>query len=209
MSLFKHKEPKVRDPFDFAIKIPDGWCAHSPDPDPVVQTETTEAAVEQMIREEPILGEARAAIIDRMLGFAREANEKGAMAAASLWTVVEGTEAAANMMVFSDPRDAAQSIEASVAELERQLSTADPNDVKDREVSVVDLAGGTAVRLRVLTRMPSEDDEPALVLEMVQHWLPVPDAGHNLIVSCITPCIVYGDELAAVFDSIAQSLELT
>jgi hypothetical protein len=209
MSLFKHKEAKVRDPFDFAIKVPEGWCGHSPDPDPAVQQKTTEMAVDQMIRLEPVLAEARGEIIERMFGFAGEANEKQAMVAASLWTVVDGTEAAANMMVFSAARDASQSVEDDVARVERELSTPDPDDVKDREVSVVDLPAGKAVRLRVLTKTPSEDGEAGLVVEVVQYWLPVPDAGHSLIVSCTTPCLVYGDELTAVFDSIAGSLQLT
>ena len=206
MSLFKHKPGKVRDPFDFDIRIPDGWCAHSPDPDPAVQQRTTEEAVDQIIRDEPALAEARNGIIDRMVGFAREANGKGAMAAASLWTLVEDTETAANMMVFAARRDAGEPVEATIARLVQNLSDPDEADTNERDVHEVELPAGPAVRLRVMAQTP---EEPGIVIELVQYWLPVRDASHTLIVSCTTPCLVYGDELTAVFDSIAASLELT
>jgi len=209
MSLFKPKEAKQRDPFDFAIRIPDGWVAHDPDPDPTIQRQSAEAAVDEMIDAQPLLAEARATLVERMLGFAQDAIEKRAMAAASLWTVIEDTELAANMMVFSNPRDPAQSIESEVGHLKDRLSIADDDDVNKREVTEMDLPAGRAVRLRVMTQTPPGRGETGLVVEMVQYWLPVPDAAHSLIVSCTTPCLVYGDELTGVFDSIAATLELT
>src|SRR6267378_6702294 len=42
MAPLRHRRSKPRDPFDFAIKVPEGWCGHSPDPDPAVQQKTTE-----------------------------------------------------------------------------------------------------------------------------------------------------------------------
>lgn len=45
------------------------------------------------------------------------------------------------------------------------------------------------------------------MLDVVQHWVPVPGQPVVVVVNCSTPCLALGDELAGLFEAIARSLE--
>ena len=66
------------------------------------------------------------------------------------------------------------------------------------------------IRVRGLRRSGSGDpDEGDLVMDAVEHWVPVPGHGDVLLLRGSTPCLDIGDELADVFDAIAGTLEFT
>jgi hypothetical protein len=205
------------EPPDFSLRVPESW--YELDLDRKSRKKRTEEAVDEQVRLNPVLAPARTAIIERLLGFAADADDKGAVAGATLWTVIDNIEVAANIMVFSVGRDSPGNLEVELAGLETQLGRRSAVDVGDRLVERVTLPAGDAVRVRVLAesaaepssngRFHSGPEGGGIVVDTVQHWLPVPDAEHTLVVSGTTPCLAYGDDLADVFDSIAATLQLS
>lgn len=201
---------------DFSLRIPESWYEF--DLDRSARKKRVEQAVDEQVRANPALAAARGAIIERLVGFAADADEKGALACATLWTIIDNVEVAANVMVFSVGRDCPGNLETELSGLEAQLGRRSSVDVGDRFVERVSLPAGAAIRLRVLAesslgatpngRSSAGKAGGGIVVDTVQHWLPVPDAEHTLLVSGTTPCLAYGDDLADVFDSIAASLRL-
>jgi hypothetical protein len=201
---------------DFSLRVPEDW--YELDLDRKSRKKSIEQAVDEQVRANPVLDPAREAIIERLLGFAADAEEKGALAGATLWTVIESVEVAANVMVFSVGRDSPRDLETELSDLEAHLGRRSSVDVGDRLVERVTLPAGAAIRLRVLAessvdptsngRFQAGRGGGGIVVDTVQHWLPVPDAEYILLVSGTTPCLAYGDDLAEVFDSIAGSLRL-
>jgi hypothetical protein len=198
---------------DFSIRIPDGW--YELDLDRSTRKKSTEAAVDGQVQANPVLAEARNAIVDRLLAFAADADEKGALAGATLWTVIDGVELAANVMVFSVGRDSPDDLATELAGLEAALAKRSAVDVGTRSVERVELPAGPGIRLRVLAESAAEAASSqshasgnGIVVDTVQYWVPVSDARHLLVVSATTPCLAYGDDFAEVFDSIAASLRL-
>lgn len=204
------------EPPDFSVRVPESW--YELDLDAKGSKARIEQAVDEQVRADPLLASARGAIIERLLGFAADARDKGALACATLWTIIDNVEVAANVMVFSVSRDSPPDLETELSGLEAQLGRRSSVDVGDRFVERVTLPAGAAIRLRVLAESSVEpasngrahagEGGGGIVVDTVQHWLPVPDAEHTLLVSGTTPCLAYGDDLAAVFDSIAASLRL-
>ena len=74
---------------------------------------------------------------------------------------------------------------------------------------MVDLPAGGAVRIRALRRSGSGDDDTDLLVDVVEHWIPVPGTTDVLVLQGSTPCLDIADELAEVFDRIAGTLEFT
>ena len=64
------------------------------------------------------------------------------------------------------------------------------------------------VRLCRLARTDgAEPGETEVVVEMVQHWLPVPGDGTMVVLAGSSPCLHAADELGRAFNAIAQSVE--
>jgi hypothetical protein len=73
-----------------------------------------------------------------------------------------------------------------------------------------DLPAGRAVRLRTLTRTDEgvgHGDE--VLVDLVQHWVPVPGHAAMVVLSGTTPCLDVADDLAAVFDRMAETLRFS
>jgi hypothetical protein len=79
-------------------------------------------------------------------------------------------------------------------------------DVRPREAAPVKLPAGPAVRVRCLRRSGPDDD---LLVDVVEHWVPVPGHRDVVLLRGSTPCLDLGDELATVFDRVAGTLEFT
>ena len=94
----------------------------------------------------------------------------------------------------------------SVEELLEGAAAATELDVRPRQAAAVELPAGPAVRVRCLRRSGPDDD---LLVDVVEHWVPVPGQQDLLLLRGSTPCLDLGDELAAVFDRIAGTLGFT
>jgi hypothetical protein len=87
-----------------------------------------------------------------------------------------------------------------------------PEDINGREVTTVELPVGPAVRLHVIYEAyGGETDEGVqepMVLEGVDHFIPVPQRTDMLLLSCTTPSVSVSDQLLPLFDAIAATVEL-
>lgn len=93
----------------------------------------------------------------------------------------------------------------SLEELRVGAAGATELDVRKREVAVVDLPAGHAVRVHALRRSGPDDDSD-LLIDVVEHLIPVPRTTDVLVLQGSTPCLDVGDELGATFDRIAGTL---
>lgn len=188
--------------WDFSLEIPEDWYVH--DPDPTTRRATTARHVEERLRGHPGLPAVADNLMSVLADFAIEADDKGALAAATLWVAGDLAPVSANLMVLVAARSVARP-DDEIASLVSALSCADVGEIGEREVAAVQLPAGPAVRLRLLTPAEAGPGEASVVLCAVQHWIPVPGHPHSAVVSASTPCLGCGEELVAVFDRIAAS----
>jgi hypothetical protein len=194
--------------WDFNLLVPQAWYVYDPDPDRWV--ESTAREVDERIRHRPALAPVRQWLIDLLVGFWRDAHAFDALTAATLYEPGEPAALAANLTVVFGRRQAPGSVTAEIDTLLASLTAAKGNDVGQRDIVTVDLPAGRAVRLRALTRTDEGGGEPDEVLiDLVQHWVPVPGHRAMIVLSGTTPCLDLADDLAAVFDGIAESLEFS
>ena len=185
--------------WDFALTVPPGWYLY--DPDPKGRLDTTTRAVDRRIEAVPELAPARQALVDMLLGFWQDADGQGALAAALLWEPAPTAAVAANLTVLAF-RDGPSTVE----ELLAGAAAATDLDVRPRESALIERAAGPAVRVRCLRRSGPDDD---LLVDVVEHWVPVPGHREVLLLRGSTPCLDVADELADVFDRIAGTLGFT
>ncbi len=188
--------------WDFALVVPSGWYVY--DPDPTSRRESTSAAVDDRIRETRALAPARSTLVDLLLGFWADADDELALAAAVLWEPGDPAAVAANLTVV------AYSNAPELDALKAGAAGATGDDVRPREVTTVDLPAGPGVRVRALRRSgPDDSGDAELLVDVVEHWVPVPRHSDVLLLRGSTPCIDLADEIADVFDQIAGTLEFT
>jgi hypothetical protein len=185
--------------WDFGLTVPPGWYLYDPDPD--TRLDSTLKAVDSRIEAVPEVAPARQALVDVVLGLWRDADDQGALAAAVLWEPAPRAAVAASLTVLAFS-DGPGTIEALLA----GASAATGLDVGPREAAPVELPAGAAVRVRCLRRSGPDDD---LLVDVVEHWVPVPGHRDVLLLRGSTPCLDLGDELAAVFDRVAGTLGFT
>lgn len=185
--------------WDFGLTAPPGWYLY--DPDPATRLDSTTRAVDSRIEAVPELAPARQALLDVLLGLWQDADHQGALAAAVLWQPAPMAAVAASLTVlaFSDGP-------GTVEEMLAGAAGATDLDVRPREAALAELPVGSAVRVRCVRRSGPDDD---LLVDVVEHWVPVPGQRDVLLLRGSTPCLDLGDELAAGFDRIAGTLELT
>lgn len=87
----------------------------------------------------------------------------------------------------------------------------EPNerDVGERDVQLVELPVGPAVRVHVISAdgLPDEDGKVGYV-ESVDHFIPVPGGTDMLLVTCTTPSIAVGELAVELFDEITKTVEI-
>jgi hypothetical protein len=190
---------------ELRLALPPHWYRW----DPENEVESSARDIDAYLAEHPEFGAARQALLRLLLDTWADAAEQGALAAALLWQPAPGAAFAARLFVLVAERKVPGDEPAEIAALLDALNTPSPNDLGPRECEPVDLPAGRAVRLRRLTRTgDAEPGEPEMAVDMVQHWVPVPGETETIVLAGETPCVAVADELAAVFDSIAGSLQL-
>jgi hypothetical protein len=191
----------------FSLRIPETWFEF----DVWRATRTGDLArlVDQRLAELPELRPQRALILKSLRQLAEDAERRGAVyCAAAADRIDEYGMLLASLMVFStggmlDP--ALNTVEAIAA----QLTASGPGEGAPdwREVRVIDLDAGRAVRVRaVSTAASSSTDPPSLPLVSMQTLIPVPGSDAILDVVLTSPQVAFADGLLELFDAISATL---
>jgi hypothetical protein len=190
------------------LTVPDGWFVL--DADPATRRAAIAADVEAWAAGQPERTANRDDLVEILLGFGQEADDKGALFAAVRWEPGAYGPTAANLMVLHAARNAPHDVEAEIAALVEGLGRPGAADYGPRDVSEVKLPLGPAVRLRLLATAEADVDqgEPALILDATQVWIPLPDRPAMVVVSGSTPCLDAGNAVADVVDTVAGSLRI-
>ncbi len=161
------------------------------------------------IAERPELAPAREIMLQVLLGVWDDAIDQSAVAAGGLVEPAPDAALVATYVVAAAERMHPEDAEAEIAAVLGLLEPASPFDIRPRTLDVVELPAGRAVRLARLARTDGADQgESEVVVDMVQHWLPVAGQPTLLVLAGSTPCLHAADVLEAAFDSIARSVEL-
>ena len=193
--------------WSFSVAVPDRWYVR--DEDPWGREASTARAVEDRIAGRPDLAPVEPVLRRLLMDSWQDAELQGALAAATLWEPSDdGSGAtAATLVVVAAERTEPEDDDAEIAGLLDLLGANSETDLASRQATVVDLPAGQAIRLRQLTRTDgAQAGEAELVVDTVQHWVPVPGRRAILVLVGSTPCLDVAEELAATFDAIAGSL---
>jgi hypothetical protein len=189
----------------FHVEVPESWYQWDPDDEAAF----TARQVDERIARQPELRPARQALLDLLMECWRDAASQGAVAAAALWEPAPLAAVTATLLVMEAPRAAPGDDRGEIADLLDSLSGDSPFDVQPAELGTVDLPAGPAVRLRRLARTDAANSgEPDIIVDMVQHWIPVPGRTEIIVLAGSTPCLAVADDLARTFDAIAAMVAL-
>jgi hypothetical protein len=188
------------------LTMPEGWFAL--DADPTTRRAAMTAEVDAWAAGQRERMAHRGDLVEILLGFGKEADDKGALFAAVYWEPGDYGPTAANLMVLHGARQHPHSAQAEVTALVESLARPGPADYGRRHVTEVKLPLGSAVRLRLLATADADVDqgEPALILDATQVWIPLPDEPATVVVTASTPCLDAGDAVAGVVDAVAATL---
>jgi hypothetical protein len=192
----------------FAFDVPDGFLVVDPawaDSDGGELVEALDRHLEA--RANPDLTERREELIDYASAFVRTAAAAVAVGAAlSIDCAEDGRPLEAFVLAMAvDGRD--DTTPDALDELTATLRAEQPGDVSGRDVGVVALPAGRAVRVHGIFETDPGAEWSTLV-EDVQHWIPVPHSGMQLVLTCSTPQLAFADHAIPVFDAIAATVEV-
>jgi hypothetical protein len=191
----------------FSLRIPETWFEF--DIWRATRTGDLSRMVDLRIEELPQLRPYRAAILRGLRQLADDAERKGALyCAAAADRVEEDGTMLASLMVFNTSGTselALNTVEAIAAQI---TAVAPSNDSPDwREVQVIELDAGRAVRVRGVSTTTSTDGTRSLLIVSMQTLIPIPgsDAG-VLNVVLTSPQVSIAAGLLDLFDAISSTL---
>lgn len=176
-----------------------------------------EAAVEaRLAGDDPQLEGPAETLVPTLRAFHHEAWDFGAMATGVLVVDIPGTRYVASVRTWlEDDGLGAAAVTAKLSKRVKALAGAlaerRPGDLTSREVRVVDLPAGPAVRVSYQADDAGGQTSPsemALALEVLEHWFLLPDLARAFVLQGRTANVTHRDELAADVDRIAQSVRL-
>ena len=115
----------------------------------------------------------------------------------------------ATLNVYVAYRECPDSVDEELPRLQREMSGRLEGDLEDPQLAVVPLQAGPALRRRVLHEAEADPGTRPMVVDTVGYWLPIPDDEDLLYLIFGTPTLAHGDQYAAIFDDIAQAMEVT
>jgi hypothetical protein len=186
----------------FRLAVPDGWLSVDLDRLPVDRRGDLVLAVDHLVAEVPEMREDSAHLVDIAEGVIADAEAHDALLAAVGFELVGGALVALSVAAYAIPGDEAFDVEA----LAEDLTTPHPLDMNGRDVEVVDLPVGPAVRVHAISETAPDAEGRTMVIEGVDHFIPVPSGTDMLLLTGSTPSVAIGDELLPVFDDIAASV---
>lgn len=190
------------------LSVPANW--YVVDVDPAMRRKRASEDVTARVASQPELGEFEKDIVETLVGFSEDAEERGAMSCAVLWEPSPYGPTVANLTVLvCEPT--APTTPAEIDAIVEQLSTPDDTDVGPRTVDTIDLPAGPAVRLRYL-READEEGAPRVVFDVTQFWIPLLGRKAQpitLLVNTVTPSLHAGDRVAEAARRTAESVALS
>jgi hypothetical protein len=178
----------------FRLAVPDGWIGVDLGRLPVDRRSDLVLAVDQLVADAPGLRGDTARLVAVAEGVVADAEAHDALLAAVGFEVVGGALVALSLAAYGVPGDEAFDVDA-LAE-----------DLDGGEVVVVDLPVGRAVRVHAVSEAAPGPDGRALVIEGVDHFIPVPGRTDMLLLTGSTPSLAAGDAPPPIFDEIAASV---
>lgn len=190
----------------FSLRIPETWFEF--DVWRATRTGDLTRLVDRRLAELPDLRPQRSVILRGLRQLAAEAERRGAVycAAAADRVDADGTMLA-SLMVFSTdgmPEPGLNTVAAIAAQI-----TAVPRSAGSpgwREVAVVEMAAGAAVRVRGVSTLTSADGPGALPMVTMHTLIPVPGGDGVLDVVLTSPQLSLADGLLDLFDAISSTL---
>jgi len=187
------------------FELPPRWYWWDPD-DPEAATARD---LDARIAQRPAVAPARHILLAVLLRLWDDAADEQAIAAGALAEPAPDGIVLATLVAMAAERTHPRDEDREIAAVLELLRTDSPFDVRPREVAVVDLPAGRAVRLKRVARTDTAGSgESEGVVGMVPRWVPLRDEEALLVLAGSTPCLVAADELETVFDSVARSVTI-
>lgn len=195
--------------WSFVLAPPEVYVPVDPDVD--LRADQLRAAAEQLVdhraSDDPLVAEHRNEWVDHVATFWQDAREKQALDAYTMVYDASGLPVKAFILAFGTECDHPDDIATEIRSLEARLKVAREGDISERDVSVVDLPAGEAVRMRTLVET-DPGERRSLVVDVVEYWVPVPGHPDGLLLSFTTPVLGLADILADIADDVAQTLQI-
>lgn len=197
----------VSAPPRFGLRVPNTWVGF--DVTSALRSGFLIRAVDERIREFPELRPQRRKLIAALETLVRHAQEQGAVyCAAAAEDLGEDGSLLASLAVISTegmPEPALNTVEAIAAQLP-VIPRPDDGHGEWREVSILQLEAGRAVRVRGLTTLTLEAGEESVQIVTMQTLLPIPGTDDILNVVLTSPHVNSIDPLLDLFDAISGTL---
>lgn len=166
-------------------------------------------AVDERIRDFPELRSQRRLIIAAMEALVERARDQGALyCAAAAEDLGDDGSLLASLAVFTTegmPEPALNTVEAIAAQLPT-TPRPDDGDGDWREVRLVDLDAGRAVRVQGISTLRSDENEVAVQIVTMQTIIPTPGSDGILNIVLTSPQASSVDPLLELFDAISGTL---
>ena len=190
------------------LSVPANW--YVVDVEPATRQARAAKDVAARMATEPNLEPFEQTIVEALIGFGEDAEERGAMSCAVLWEPSPYGPIVANLTVLvCEPT--ATSTPAELDAIVKMLSTPDDTDIGPKTVDTVDLPAGPAVRTRYV-READEEGAPRVVFDVTQFWIPLlgrKTQPITLLVNAVTPSLHAGDRVAEAARRTAESVTLS
>ena len=205
----------------FALRVPETWFEF--DVWRATRTGDLARTVDERLRDLPQMRPYRADILRGLRQLAEDAERRGAVyCAAAADRIDDDGMLLASLMVFSTagmPEPALNTVEAIAAQLNATAPTNGGAPASDgtarpevsgpapwREVRVIDLDAGRAVRVRGISAVDSADGTRTLPVVSMQTLIPIPGGDDVLNVVLSSPLASMAEGLLDLFDAISATL---
>ena len=191
-------------PMGFRLATPGNWF--DLDLDPRTRNESIAAMVDAHIARSAATPENRQVLVRLLRRTARDAADRGMVFASLMSEVAEGIPVSASATVtLSGALDSEERSISDPSRIATELRTKDGGAGRRREVSVVDLPAGRAVRLVGTRTGDVEGIAEGIVTHEVQSFVPVPGTRLLAVLTFTTPVLALAEPFTGLFDTMAQN----
>ena len=186
------------------VDLPDGWFAVDPGTSP--DKASIRTYLDHRIADFAQLRPLREPAIQAILQFAHDATSDRTLQAGLYIGSVGGAPVVATLTISSVPLK--ESGTANPRTLAIEVGSPQVGDVGLRDVGIVELPAGAAVRVRYLVETGPDAEGSAGVWDVLQDWLPIAGGSEVVVVDLRTPSLPYADTLIEEFEAITEILAL-
>jgi hypothetical protein len=186
----------------FGLHVPEGWVDVDLSLPEDLRFRAIDEAVDALVAAEPGFSDDAVRMKNAAWSVVADAVAQRAMVAAVGFERAAGATAPMSVVAHQLAGDAPIDVEA----LARSLEDSHPRDITGREVTIVELPAGPAVRVHAISEGGDAAGGPLPVVEGVDHFIPVPGTPDMLLLVASTPAVAIGDLALPVFDAIAATV---